>query len=380
MRKSTVYTSISMKKTKLHSSEHGLIAIFSVMVIMGILTLLAIGFSKVVLQAQYRTLNDQLNTQAFYAAESGINDALRALSANSADITLAQKDTCATGGNYAYNYMIDAALGIEYTCVLVDVDPPSITFSDVPVAGASDPTVTLLEPADGSDITEVNFAWDSQDSSDPIPSFSFNGGGSPELPTAAAWGNSIGVLRVDLVPLSAVRSVTNSRRDMVDLTYSFLVYPTDDPAIAINNLIGGGRGHTNQGGTLMTRCQASVLPGDYRCRATVDLNPDVVGPLYMRVQSYYNPVRTEFTVTGVDELVGGQILIDVTGKANGVFRRLQVSVPAVPGASYLGGIHNPYALLTADSLCKRLIAAPQSGGVGGSTVVGGGGDAACDIN
>ena len=54
-------------------NEAGFIAIFSVLVIMGILTLLTIGFSNVTRQAQKRALDDHLNTHAFYAAESGIN-------------------------------------------------------------------------------------------------------------------------------------------------------------------------------------------------------------------------------------------------------------------------------------------------------------------
>ena len=68
-----------MKHLKIHQEQDGIIAFFSVLVIMGILTLLTIGFSKVTRDAKKRTFDDALNTQAFYAAETGVNGAITAV-------------------------------------------------------------------------------------------------------------------------------------------------------------------------------------------------------------------------------------------------------------------------------------------------------------
>src|SRR5690349_2098676 len=63
------------------SGQQGFVSIFAVLIIMSVLTLIAIGFSMVSRQAEKNTLDDQLNTQAFYAAESGINDVSRIVDA-----------------------------------------------------------------------------------------------------------------------------------------------------------------------------------------------------------------------------------------------------------------------------------------------------------
>lgn len=68
--------------TPLHSNQAGLVSFMVVTIIMIVLTLIVLAFARLVQREQVQTLDRQLNAQAFYAAESGINDAVRELSAN----------------------------------------------------------------------------------------------------------------------------------------------------------------------------------------------------------------------------------------------------------------------------------------------------------
>lgn len=367
----TNMSSIRGRRLDTSAAEQGIVAIFSVMIIMGILTLLIIGYSNITRQAQQRTLNEQLNTQAFYAAESGINEARRALLANIANPSVVNKTDCQGG---SYDYQMDPILGIEYTCLLIDVEPPSAVFDGLNVAGEGEPIVTRLESADGSVIASINVNWDSWDPNDSAINRTFTAG-SPTFPTETIWASSIGALRVDLVPVSAALD----RAATVNSSYTFFLYPSSNGAIPANNSVGVVAGVNNQAGTLITNCSS---PAPYRCRGRINIIGGSTA-YYMRIQAYYNAVSTEFvaynSVGSVSELRNGQALIDATGKAADVYRRVQVHVPIRADASYFNGLHEAFSLLTADSLCKRIVGAPQGAPGTGSIVSGGAGDPACNI-
>jgi hypothetical protein len=56
--------------------EGGFVSIIVCMIIMTILSLITIGFAQIMAREQRQALDRQLSSQAFYAAESGVNDAL----------------------------------------------------------------------------------------------------------------------------------------------------------------------------------------------------------------------------------------------------------------------------------------------------------------
>lgn len=363
MDKRKLFVSRTMEQPNLHRSEHGLVAIFSVLIIMAILTLLTIGFSNVVRNAQNRTLNDQLNTQAFYAAETAINDARNVIEANLGNLTSVDKTSCGPNANFP-NYILDASLGIEYTCLLIDTSPTEGGFDNV-----GDPVVTKVKTKDGSRITMFQFGWDSPNPSDPVNNLTFSQTcdyANMTLPTAAAWGNGVGMLRVDLVPTNAF-----DRTQMVNDSYTFFLYPTSNTCANTNNIIGVQPGPTNQAGTLITECNST---GGFRCQGRILLPAtSTVSEFYMRMQSYYNEVATEFSVTtplGVGELVDGWATVDATGKASGVYRRIRANIPVDASASYNAGLSNVFSLLSGESICKQLVGAPPSAIGGGSLDVG----------
>ena len=61
--------------SKVSRNQHGVASIFVVMILMTILALISIGFSHLMNRELRQSLDRQLSTEAYFAAESGVNDA-----------------------------------------------------------------------------------------------------------------------------------------------------------------------------------------------------------------------------------------------------------------------------------------------------------------
>ncbi|MDQ3065269.1 MAG: pilus assembly PilX N-terminal domain-containing protein [bacterium] len=362
-------------KSVVHNQQ-GLIAIFSVLMIMGILTLLTIGFTNITRLAQRRALDDALNTQAFYAAETGINSAMRAI----VDIPLTSEVTDCNDLSSDIDYEIDASRGIEITCLLVNPTPTNLEFETVPEAGLGEPIVSQITSVSGTVIDNLFFEWDSVNPSDPIGNSapisvplgsSATSAQSPRLLSEAAWGANVGMVRVDLVPTSVSE---NDRSALVDNGYTFFLYPTSSGSTLNIPVLPGAN---NQGGTLFTRCDAAAT-GDYRCGGNINVvGPGVSNSYYIRMYSYYNPVKLRVTALSgstEEELRDGQAVIDATGQANDVYRRIQVRAPLLFRQT---GLHDVFAVFSGESICKRYIGIPSNTYV--SRPTGASSDPSCNI-
>lgn len=336
-----------MKSPGINKNQQGFVAIFSVLIIMGILTLLTVGFSAITRQAQQRTLNDHLNSQAFYAAESGVAMASTALSNG----LVSQKNQCQSNDEI-FDYSIDPVSGIAVSCLLIDSNPSDIVISNVPVVGTGEPVTIPVRTNDGSTISRMSFDWGSENDAD-----GFSGSAPSFLPATGAggWGTNVGVMRVDLVPDNAL-----DRDGAVGRSYTFYLYPRASGSTSVFTV---NPGYGGQGAILQVTCSHTAASG-YPCSAEVNLSSSTSSGYYMRIQSYYNPVRTRARVidsfSNPTALRDGQAVIDVTGQANDVYRRIQVRMPVRPDAPYNTGDHNVFALFSGNSICKRFLGIPGS--------------------
>ena len=357
------------------ASQQGFVAIFTTLVIMGILTLLTIGFTFITRQAQRRTLDDQLNAQAFYAAESGVNAARTQLETN----TSYSKSDCGPDATIT-NYSVDPAINSRVTCLLVDSDPARIIFDNVPTADRGEPIFFQAQiPAGATGINSVAISWDATTSRPslpntgaPLPGTAYSDGAHLFTP-AATWGNQVGIMRVDILPVGAL-----DRASLVNNSYTFFLYP--NPVGSAGNIINPGTGPSNQGTILSATCTTNADADGYRCRRVLGLTGAGGNQFnyYIRMQAYYNTVKTEvefFTSNNGSgtalEIRQGQALIDATGESNGVYRRVQVRAPI--GIS--NGFSPPQALYTADSICKRFMTSPSGSALDPTVPV----TQACDI-
>jgi hypothetical protein len=122
-------------------AEKGLVSIFVVTVFMALLTLIVIGFAKIMNRELRQSLDRELATQANFAVESGMNDARAAVSAAINNGTLDSLDTggkCMDLSTLKKPFILNGSLSglynnddndklIRYTCVIIQTQPKQLT-------------------------------------------------------------------------------------------------------------------------------------------------------------------------------------------------------------------------------------------------------------
>lgn len=346
-------------KTKLHrqsvslkTDQSGMVSIMVSLVLMIVLSLVVLGFAQISRRNQRVTLDRQLSTQAFYAAESGVNDAVNAIkAAGKAD----PKTNCSPATSGIYNgisNVLNAANQVSYSCLLVDPTPPSLQYTTIKSSG----TIVPIISASGANISKITLVWHS-DAQSPLSGCSASFGVGSFLPaTPSGWRCGYGVLRFDLVKANGNQSANGYQSN----TMTTFAVPLSG---------GGGNQITfgpNANATTTVSCTAN------NCTLTiVGLNSNTY---FMRVSSIYhdasNLIVTPSDAAGTAlQTTSAQALIDSTGKAQDVLRRIQVRIPYNGSSSDNQLPMN--GLGSTDSICKRFSIMPgwssnSPGGVVGS--------------
>ncbi len=313
------------------------------MVLMLVITLIVLGFAQVSRRELRQSLDRQLSAQAFMAAESGVNDARHALARTLADGREVQDKTeCETSPTpanaasnpYAANPVIDADNDIAYTCLLVTTKAEDI-FQ--PVSADCTSSVIPLRPETGA-IGTININWQLSERPAAISSCPAAVPASGSFPNSGSWACPYGVLRIDLVPID-----TNvlKRGDLMANQRAAFLYPTR--AVGSPTLdYATARGRVAPMSCTLDGCSIRITgvsgSNDYA----------------MRVSAIYN--AGNLTVTADDSsgnpltLTGAQAVVDSTGKAQDVLRRVQVRFFIIPAGDNANG---NYALQSVSSICKR---------------------------
>lgn len=322
------------------SSEAGMASIVITMVTMVVISLIVLGFATISRREQSNTLDQQLSTQAFYAAESGVEDAHNVINAAiKAGKDIPGKTDCSSNtddASYSPNYpvgsgtVLDAAHNVSYSCLLVNPTPSSLVYNGL---GSN----SVVAPLNASqEINNVTLTWTPPSGSSGSPSSCPSAAGQFGL--QSKWNCNYALLRVDLVPTDG--ALTESGLASSTLTVYF--EPTNKAASGQISYAGNAGGPNvvaaNCGLSSYTQCTAKIVGLSGHRDFSV------------RVSSMYEPVDT-LTIApdhgGVPIPVSGaQVLVDVTGKANDVLRRIQVRLSS-------GGTPPTDAIESNGSLCKR---------------------------
>ena len=343
-------SSIQTKKR----GEEGIVAILVTMIIMIVLSLIVTGFAQLARREQREALDNQLNTQAFYAAESGINDAYRALRKSST----ASKSNCGPFSSASTvdfekelsDNKVSADGNVQYSCLLIKRIVPE-TLNEASVDRSTTIPMTGYN-ADGSSLVDVNsmtFNWTEKDGTVDV-----RGGSLGDLPKQSAWGtDKIGILRVDIIPMPTPGpGVTMSPESLSDNRFTFFAYPQNGGAAT------HAYGSANNGQILQAACSA----GD-KCSITINNLPTAApygSMFYVRLKAIYNDVtiKTCFNACdGTTPIGGAQAEIDSTGKASDVLKRIKVRVPD-PGSTETTKYKPEFPLDTKDAICKQLDVLP----------------------
>lgn len=326
-------------KPTLRTSESGMISILTTMVLMLVIALIALGFAQVARRNSRESLDRQLSTQAFYAAESGVNDARNLItSAVASGTTVPDKTGCDDNGAGAFyatlNPVIDSARDVEYSCLLVDTAPTELRYSDV----GQPSTVIPMTSASGSNFSKIDLSWQSKVASNPIA-------GCPtstvsQFAVSTSWTCGYGVLRVDLVPTTGGSLSADGMRNS---TMTFFAVPFASGGTTTVAYAGGAGNANNLFGVSCTNAGCSL-----------SITGLSANSYFMRITSMYKNIALQVTAddssSNAIELQGAQAVIDATGKAQDVLRRIQVNVPM---RSTSKNELSDYAIQSTDSICKR---------------------------
>jgi Tfp pilus assembly protein PilX len=324
------------------NNEQGFASIVITLIIIIVLALLTVGFAQLARREQQSALTKQLSSQAFFAAESGINDVIKALPtlllANA--VTPISKDQCLSS-TYLPRENLNVGTGVSYSCVLLNLQPPSLVYSEVGSASSRNTTFSTTNP-----INSIKVNWSSATNKTTFrPNLA--SGFSPNTP--ANW-NSPAVVQVSLTPLG---NGLLGRAALTSNTFTAYLYPTTGGGNVTYNPTGSGQGPIVAG-----NCDTTT----FVCGVTINGVPGGAGHYYLlRLVNYYDTSNISVneaknTVTGATyNFVNGQAQIDSTGRARTVLKRLQVRVSLTGNSSSGAGtsVNLPDTTIEASNICKR---------------------------
>jgi len=315
---------MSHQQNRLNNNQQGIVSIMMTIVMILVISLIVLGLAQISRREVRKSTDTLLSSQAFYAAESGVNDVINLIHANG-DVATANQ-TCTLAAPYNTGLKPDIAPGVSYSCVIVD--PSSNT---IPGNISTSPSVYSLATTSASGLSDVTFKWGPGEGLTPVTTGCSSAALSRAdvFPTASPtnpWACHYAVLRVDLVD-----AVNLDRSALINATKTYFLVPNRTGSV-------GGGSATLRGAS----CSAGI------CSATISLPAS--NSYYARVSGIYNDGSLTICGNSCSAEFTDQVTIDVTGKAQDVLRRVKVSV------NLNGGNQNSEAaaaIMSGDSICKR---------------------------
>lgn len=334
----------SKKNLQLRDDQRGIVSIFITVIIILLMSLIILAMARNSTREGRQSLDRQLSDQAFYNAESGINDWTKYINENKNNPSLPVKKTeCDPKGIPATlpnppNNELDGPNGVnKYTCVMYNRTPSYLVSQNK----ADTSEVFLIKP--NSAIDHVDVKWS-------VDGASLSGCGlfsSPTLPTSSsATACNIGGLRLELF-----KKNQTSRDDYINNSMVFYAFPNNgngNPNISFAEAAGDKKGAKKTASCTGQECSVTVN----------GINIGHQEEYYLVVKRIYLTADTSTVVvsggssSGVVAMLDSQVEIDVTGKANDVLRRIKVHKPLEDQYTQVGtGVDS---LASAQSICKLI--------------------------
>ncbi len=210
-------------------NEKGLASFIVVGIMVILLALISVAFSKLMDRAHNNALNNQLSSAATYAAQSAMRDVGKYLTTQQAQGKSVNNSTCKPQANTYLGQVYTAGKlsgnndTAKYTCLLVNSTPDDLTYQDVPAGNSQ---VIKIDPTDANKpIERILFSWGSANGANrkmPPSQLPLN------LLDQTTWNQKQyePMLRATIYPVNAAGDLLKSE------TYFF--YPLDNKACIIN--------------------------------------------------------------------------------------------------------------------------------------------------
>lgn len=328
----------SMKKmNSLRHDERGMASFMVTTVLILVIGLIVIGFSQVAQRNQRETLDRQLSTQAFYAAESGVQAAIAEVRSKMVEGLPPNKTDCGPDSNYP-NAVKLSGDDVKVTCMLITAEIDNLMYTGV---SENTPTIVPLISANGQQFSQVNISWENDTGESAVPCTASG------FTAKSSWNCGLGVLRVDVADAPTNDATQTAMSAFFDPLYNVSgANETNAPTVVYGS--GGGLAHGY--------CSNGASGNQPKCFAKV--SGLTTNTYYMAIRSLYKPSTVKISArnaAGQAVNLLGQVQIDVTAKAQDVLRRIQVRMPLeARETSSLPG----YAIESSASLCKRFAVEP----------------------
>ncbi len=317
-----------MRNQNTNADQQGIVSIVVTIILMLVITLIVLSFAKISRREQRNALDRQLSTQAFYAAESGVNDAKKVIeswaSTNDARLPINYMNTCdqfatAAGAGITLSAPLFAGSAASYTCLFVDATPPEFEYTRTDAQ-----VIFPFNPVGGGNQT-IKISWDDGD-----PGTNYSAANCPGL----SPGNNPVSSATCAAPLLRIE-IANLASSITKVIFAYPGASDSSPTFGAGLATGSG---------VTGLCGSGATPKE--CSVTINSVP---AGSYVRVKSIYRSVALTIQANSGAELIGGQVIIDSTGKAADVVRRIQVRIP------YGGTLSNPpaYSVQGTDKVCKK---------------------------
>ncbi len=320
----------TMKKRIVLDNQNGFASLVIGLILIVVIALLTVGFARLTRHEQQQALNNLQATQAYYAAETGINDTVNAIDTG----TLTTSSSSCTTLPPPYSGHSTISANASYTCVMVDMTPTVLAKS----LNAGESYSTIFNTG-GTQLNKLNISWSNGGAT------TFPGTKGKFLPTSK-W-KFPAVIQLSITPLGG----GYGRDQLINNTFTVILDPTSANS---NQTVTYSTAVASQGELTDANCNG----GGAGCNSTIDGLAGTTGPYLVHVVTMYR--STDVTITGFDSsnnpinFTGSQAIVDVTGKAWDVLKRLQVHVPLqnVNSLAKFG--------LEARDICKRQLVFPNS--------------------
>lgn len=330
-------------RLSLKDEQGGFASIVIALTVIVVLSLLTVGFAQLGRREQQNALNNQLSRQAYYAAETGINDVKKLYDQN---LVSDSGNDCinfpAAGINTTDGQVIKSSInsnaGVSYSCAILKTKLPDLNV--YPLEPDKAWTTSFRTDPTQPKLTSFVVRW-----------FSTNPAGKTfrtydsGFPPAANW-NSPAVLQVSVTPLAQ-----NDRTSQINNTFTAYLYPSSGGTPFADYSPGGPvkivSGACIGGGCAVTFRNLQAHTGS------------AAGETFLvHIVAYYDSsdvsIDTGRSITNSSlNFEGSQALIDVTGRARDVLKRLQVRIP-IDGTNS----NMPSYGIEAQDVCKRFTTAP----------------------
>ena len=373
-----------------HNNQAGVISIFTVMFFMIFVSIITVGFVKIIGDEQRQSTNNDLSASALAAAQSGVEEGKRVLLFCRATTNPAEKSACATvlndtscnalSGNTtltaALDISVDAAGGIvserddyqqRWTCLTIN--PVTDDVDDV-LIGEGESELIPLTGVGGFDTLQLSWHATASDR-DGTPGGYPAGTNKVSLPE---WNNSQypAAIRIELIshPATGVDLTTLDKPSSPNPTRTLVLFPSSVGAIPTTYGVAAQDPRTDDPNARIT--PASALPvacnpvtslPTYACTvnlslATMPSSAPGSNQYYARVSAIYARTRVNLKLLNGGSPVNFnnvQPVVDVTGKTNDVFRRVKARV-MFDTAYYMPN----YAIESGERICKNMLVADDA--------------------